>query len=209
MEVKEFVIGFLFRKPFDEEQVALILKTHPDWQKGKLNGIGGHIEQGETPYQAMRREADEEAGVDSPRWEEYCIVTFPEAILHIFRLFGNYDTKSLTDEVVSWYPVEHLPDNLVHNNYWLIPLALHSDATMRKIALPGQGEVQPTLLDSDYHCFQLRYQGGFFTLPAGSQVISIVKEKIDHITWNVVTAIIPKTCFNKLPSYYQNDLKLF
>jgi hypothetical protein len=33
------VAGFLFRN--NDTEVALIRKNKPDWQKGKLNGIGG------------------------------------------------------------------------------------------------------------------------------------------------------------------------
>ena len=41
-DVTEYVVGFAFDKK--RENVALIQKNRPPWQKGKLNGIGGHIE---------------------------------------------------------------------------------------------------------------------------------------------------------------------
>jgi len=37
-----YVCGFMMT--WDLQQFLLIRKTHPDWQKGKLNGIGGKIE---------------------------------------------------------------------------------------------------------------------------------------------------------------------
>src|SRR5258708_364006 len=37
-----YVCGFMMS--YDLMQFLLIRKTHPDWQKGKLNGIGGKIE---------------------------------------------------------------------------------------------------------------------------------------------------------------------
>ena len=46
-QIKEYVAGFLFSR--DGSLLALILKNKPDWQKGKLNAIGGKIEDGETP----------------------------------------------------------------------------------------------------------------------------------------------------------------
>ena len=37
----EYVVGFMLS--IDGEDVALIRKERPAWQKGRLNGIGGHI----------------------------------------------------------------------------------------------------------------------------------------------------------------------
>lgn len=45
--------------------VLLIEKKRPDWQKGRLNLVGGKIESGETPEQAAERELYEEAGMTS------------------------------------------------------------------------------------------------------------------------------------------------
>jgi len=70
MEVKEYVLGFLFNRAGD--QVVLIEKQTPEWQRGQLNGVGGKIEVGETPRQAMEREFAEEAGVLFQDWE--CII---------------------------------------------------------------------------------------------------------------------------------------
>ncbi len=65
-----YVVGFAFA-PF-LRGVLLIEKTHPEWQKGKWNGVGGHIEGDETPLEAMNREALEETGVTGDfGWEHY------------------------------------------------------------------------------------------------------------------------------------------
>ncbi|MGA3114829.1 MAG: NUDIX domain-containing protein [Syntrophobacteraceae bacterium] len=56
--MKRYVVGFAFTP--ERKYVLLVEKTHPAWQAGKWNGIGGHIEEGETPLQAMNREAAEE-----------------------------------------------------------------------------------------------------------------------------------------------------
>ena len=60
--MQEYVVGFLF----DEDarryhktghgNVVLIEKNRPAWQAGRLNGVGGHIEIGETPDEAISRE---------------------------------------------------------------------------------------------------------------------------------------------------------
>jgi 8-oxo-dGTP pyrophosphatase MutT (NUDIX family) len=48
---EHMVLGFVFNRDFSE--VALILRNRPKWQAGHYNGIGGHIEDGENPYDAM------------------------------------------------------------------------------------------------------------------------------------------------------------
>ncbi|XPP93699.1 NUDIX domain-containing protein (plasmid) [Photobacterium leiognathi subsp. mandapamensis] len=50
----KYVTGFMLSP--DYKQVALITKNKPSWQTNKLNGIGGKIESGETPSEAMARE---------------------------------------------------------------------------------------------------------------------------------------------------------
>lgn len=61
-----YVVGYCFSPDFDA--VALIEKIKPTWQKGKLNGIGGKIEPGEAPVEAMRREFGEEATAVIREW---------------------------------------------------------------------------------------------------------------------------------------------
>ncbi len=60
----------------DYKQVALITKNKPSWQANKLNGIGGKIESGETPSEAMAREFEEETGViTSPNeWVKFVVL---------------------------------------------------------------------------------------------------------------------------------------
>lgn len=55
-----YVLGF----GFSDEKLVLIEKDHPADQKGKINGVGGKIMQGENAWQAMTREFKEETGVD-------------------------------------------------------------------------------------------------------------------------------------------------
>jgi len=58
-----YVVGFLFSE--DQSRVLLVWKNRPAWQNGKLNGVGGKIEAGETPLQAMEREFKEETYFDA------------------------------------------------------------------------------------------------------------------------------------------------
>lgn len=60
MAQRRFVLGFCFDIGY--HNVLLIEKNRPPWQAGKLNGIGGKIEEGESPSGAMVREFQEETG---------------------------------------------------------------------------------------------------------------------------------------------------
>lgn len=47
-------------------EVLLIMKPDADdWQHGRLNGVGGRLQNGESPIEAMIREFHEETGVDT------------------------------------------------------------------------------------------------------------------------------------------------
>lgn len=57
---QRYVCGFVFD---EDANVLLIQKRRPKWQAGRWNGIGGKIEEGECPHDAMVREAIEEADI--------------------------------------------------------------------------------------------------------------------------------------------------
>lgn len=70
--MKKYVVGLVV----DEfNYVVLVRKNRPDWQVGKLNGVGGHIEEGETPYEAMVRECTEECGLVLHNWLQLGTIT--------------------------------------------------------------------------------------------------------------------------------------
>lgn len=69
--MKNYVLGFLFSP--DLESVALILKNRPAFLEGKLNGIGGHVEEDESPMSAVIREFEEETGLATAR-EDWTLV---------------------------------------------------------------------------------------------------------------------------------------
>ncbi len=57
--IQGYVVGFVIHA---DGPMLLLKKARPAWQKGRLNGVGGHIEPGETPLTAMEREFAEEIG---------------------------------------------------------------------------------------------------------------------------------------------------
>ena len=131
----KYVLGFLFRNYKGETQVALIRKTRPEWQKGKLNGIGGHLEEDELPNDAMIREFKEEAG-SVCNWKFFCTMVFDNDIaVYCFKSESIADIKTMTDEEVLWFPVKGLPDTVIPNLNWLIPMALQKEDGMNSIDL--------------------------------------------------------------------------
>ncbi len=122
-KITEYVVGFAFDRY--QEKVKLILKDRPDWQKGKLNGIGGHIQQGETPFNAMRREFIEEGNLIIHDWKNFAILNGNDFVVHFFR--SNVDVfdsiESMTDEKIYTACVNCLPSNVLDNLRWLIPMA--------------------------------------------------------------------------------------
>jgi 8-oxo-dGTP diphosphatase len=98
-----YVVGFAFGPHMNS--VLLIEKTHPEWQKGKWNGIGGHIEDGETPIVAMVREAHEETGIDRGfGWQHYATMRGEDFEVFVFKgtAFDAPTCPSDSGEFVAW-----------------------------------------------------------------------------------------------------------
>ncbi|MEA2707624.1 MAG: 8-oxo-dGTP diphosphatase [Phycisphaerales bacterium] len=131
--MRTYVCGFLFSP--DRTRVLLIRKRRPAWQAGKLNGVGGKIEPGESPLQAMRREFREEAQLDLADWQEILTLSGPDDAGsgvawrgHFFRAFGDIDAaRSMTDEQLERHAVRALPLDTIPNLHWIIPLMLDEE----------------------------------------------------------------------------------
>jgi 8-oxo-dGTP diphosphatase len=133
-KIDRAVIGYLFD---GWGNVLLIEKNHPEWQKGRLNGIGGKIERGETPLQAMVREFQEEAGATVNSWREFAVMTGDRYKLNLFTTRENVEIHPSTDEgIISWYPADNLPANTLPNARFLVPMANYKFAITAKIIHP-------------------------------------------------------------------------
>lgn len=125
-----YVVGFLFSE--HDSVVALLRKSHPRWQAGRLNGIGGKIEAGETSVAAMTREfLEETTATESPEWTLRVTLRGPDWQVEFFS--AHMDVGKLRrlrgrgDEPVCVVPVGYLPTDTIPNLRWLIPLALDRD----------------------------------------------------------------------------------
>ena len=136
--MNNFVLGFAFNKDFRE--VLLILKNKPEWQKGLYNGIGGKIEDFESPEEAMVREFREESNIDTKveNWKRVCqmgdYTTWGcEVFTTVLDNINNY--KNLTEEKCLVCVIRNcddikninkinLPSNCIENLKWLIPLCI-------------------------------------------------------------------------------------
>ena len=118
----EYVAGLLFSD--DGLSVTLIQKNRPDWQAGLYNAIGGKVEFGETPEMAMKREFIEEAGVEID-WDARFVLEGPGYKVHFFSCHNTEAMtylRTMTDEVVEVVEAYGLPENIIPNLWWIVPM---------------------------------------------------------------------------------------
>ena len=122
------VVGFLK----SGGDILLVQKIKPSWQKGFYNGVGGKIEEGETPIEAMHREWKEETIDGRPqKWEEFATLNFDGVYIHFFVAqddtfwFGWWQNQNDIGEKFCWFPEESIPTSpaVVKNLQWLVPLS--------------------------------------------------------------------------------------
>lgn len=138
-DMREWVVGFLIDGA--RESVVLIRKNRPEWQRGKLNGVGGKIEPEDLSIaDAMVREFYEETGrmMARDQWHHFASLTWEEGIVHFLRSFNDYHferVRTVTDEHIERHKIHTLgmPGegllNVTPNLLWLVPLAAHRHDT--------------------------------------------------------------------------------
>jgi 8-oxo-dGTP diphosphatase len=130
--MKSYVVGFVFSK--DKNHILLIKKLRPKWQNGFLNGIGGKIEESESPIEAMDRECEEETGLHLS-WEYRGIMNGINGDgksfeCHMFFAYDDmiWEFEQKEDEPLGVYSVEELNDKkLIDNLHFLIPFGRYSN----------------------------------------------------------------------------------
>lgn len=126
MKINNYVVGFAFSENL--KSILLVKKLRPKWQAGYLNGIGGKIEAGETPLEAMKREASEEAGIDV-EWIKKGFLTGDNFDVHVFYAYTDdiFNYKQKEDEPLGVYGVDNIIEPVVNNVNYLISFGLYSE----------------------------------------------------------------------------------
>ena len=124
---QKYTVSFIFNSNYSK--VLLVHKLSPEWQKGRVNGVGGKYEQGETAAQCVARETEEETALVIPEKEWVYIGTIEQPQGDVGILAAQYagpesDAKQSAHETIEWFPVDELPANCMKNLPFLIPLAL-------------------------------------------------------------------------------------
>ena len=125
-----YVLALLFTA--DRSRVVLMHKTRPAWQAGRVNALGGKLLPGESALDAARREVREEGGVDVDGWEEFLVWDDPVYRMHAVRAFDPAAERAHTaeDQQVFLADVRALPDEVIDNLRWLVPLAVDGDVAV-------------------------------------------------------------------------------
>ncbi len=129
MKIQSYVLGLMFSCDFS--QVILIRKARPEWQSGKLNGIGGKVEECENIQTAMTREFHEETGIETSieDWGHFASMSGPDFKVDCFvGVCGDLGlAKSVEAEPVEIINVEDIHwfrKSTTNGLQWLIPLGL-------------------------------------------------------------------------------------
>ena len=127
--MKKYTIGIYFDQSM--ENVLLILKNRPEWQKGLYNFPGGHTENHESPRECIIREFNEECGIITSRdsWKYIGVINnegdYRVDIYTSIQTPYHGSVKTKTDEVVTWFDIRHLPENKISNISWLLQFAIN------------------------------------------------------------------------------------
>ena len=146
--IRRYTAGFLLHKT----RVLLVRKSHPKWQQGMMNGIGGEIEPGEETDASFVREFLEETGWNLANWrhELFCTEYGPGYEVNFYRArlpdetdVGAVDWKcNDKGEELEWCEVNSIKYPVIGNLHWLLPMALdprpiwcqfHTNGDIRKI----------------------------------------------------------------------------
>ncbi len=133
--LKEYVVVHARRIDVDGayDDVLVVHKDRPAWQAGRLNLVGGKIEEGEDPFDAAVRELKEEAGLVPLQNQPVVLcghIISSRSYIYCVRIdVDHYDSRSLSPregetEAVEWMSFKDAwaDDRLMPNLRISVPL---------------------------------------------------------------------------------------
>ncbi len=156
-----------------DPMILLVLKDRPDWQKGRLNLVGGKVEPNEDVATAALRELKEETGYEPARHdaiEQIGILQGSSEIIYCFRASVDDYTQPYPiprageTEVVRWFPWSCVRKDkrLMSNLRVILPLALARvyDWEITYSDAPVTGEMNSLQIDIPSHLHEnMKEQG--------------------------------------------------
>ena len=140
---QDYTLGFIFNDKLDT--VLLIEKKKPEWQKGYLNGIGGHVEDDESPKQCIIRECFEETNLEISKWKYVGDFVGKKWVVKIYTtvVSDEFIEKNIindkTDEFVTAYPYKNVKDffTTLSSVKYALPLCMESllDNTIKRFKI--------------------------------------------------------------------------
>ena len=122
----------------NENGEFLIQKTSQE-KGGKFSSTGGHVNSGETPLEAIKREVKEELGIniDNEKIEEYGFLLFDKPLRYLYYLRKNISLKELNikkDEVeyVEYMNISNI-NKLIETDQMLKSHGIMFNELMKKI----------------------------------------------------------------------------
>ena len=133
-----------------ENQILLAMKKR-GFGAGKWNGVGGKIEPGETPEQAIARECQEEINVTPEKLLKVGEIDFLQPIngqlssmfVHVFTTTVWVGEPSESEEMnPAWYEIEKIPysDMWPDDEYWM-PLLIEGALFKASFELNDKDEI--------------------------------------------------------------------
>lgn len=117
-----------------KDDKILLAKKKRGFGEGKYNGVGGKLEPGETPEEAMIRETREEINVTPTKYEKIGTVEFDEyfkgePVNLEFHLYVAYEWEGEPTEseemAPKWFNVDEIPyDEMFRDDTYWLPLVL-------------------------------------------------------------------------------------
>jgi len=116
-----------------DNEILLAMKKR-GFGEGKYNGVGGKLEKGETPEDAMIRECNEEVGVIPTEYEKVGYIYFDEyfkgnkeqVAFHLYIATKWQGEITESDEMKpEWFDINHIPyDKMFSDDIYWLPLVL-------------------------------------------------------------------------------------